>query len=154
MKTPLLTTALIVGIATTALAVEPDPIVVNTVRDQLRALTDTLNFYPELTLPVSGSGVAYTRAPVDGTVTRVDCINQAAMTGSTAILSPSIAGVYMGIASTTVPSSTAVGGTLTIVPTTSNSVVAGDTLRLAIGTGQQGAGSLKCQFAIDPTLTY
>jgi len=121
---------------------------------QFRYLTNTLNFYPQVVMSVSGTHTTYAVAPVSGQVTNFACVNQAAIGGTVATISPSIGNIYMGIASTTMPSSTAVGGVVSGTITTSNTVVAGQALRLQIGTGLTGAGSMNCMFTIDPTVSY
>jgi hypothetical protein len=121
---------------------------------QFRTLTNTLNFYPQVIMSVSGTHTTYAVAPVSGRVTGFQCVNQGAVGGTVATISPSIGSIYMGIASTTILSTTAIGGVVSSTVTTSNTVAAGEALRLQIGTGITGAGSLNCHFKLDPTLTY
>lgn len=148
---PLMIAGLLSLAASTALA---DAVATVPTRNQLRALTDTLDFYVALPVTVSGSNASYVPSPVTGTVKDFVCVNQASVSGVTSYISPSIAGVYMGSISATILSTTTVGGVVSGTVTTSNSVVAGDVLRLAISSGLQGAGTLICRFKIEPTLIY
>lgn len=121
---------------------------------QFRYLTNTLNFYPQTVLNVSGTNAAFAIAPVSGQVTKLTCVNQAALTGTTATISPSIGTVYMGTATATVTSVTAVGGVVSATIATSNTVTAGQALRVHSSTGITAGGTVNCMFTIDPTVTY
>lgn len=146
--------AAILALAPALAIAQADPVVVNSVRSQLRAISEQMTRYAVLTMDVSGSNSAHVISPKAGVVNRFQCINQAALGGSTATISPSVNGVYMGVVSATITSGTAVGAIVSGTVVTSNTVAEGDALRLQISTGLTGAGRLNCQFVISPTMNY